>query len=311
MEFALSTRWNGRRHASGEAMVDEILEAGFRAIELGYDLTLDLVPGVRKRVAEGAVRVVSVHNYCPVPMGMPRGHPELYTFADADAGQRRRAVKYTAETVRFAAEMGAGAVVVHAGYVRMRPLTPRLFDMISAGRQGSPRYERLRARLDLRRERRAPRHLDAVAECLEQLAPVLDETGVVLGLENLPSWEAVPSEMETLDLVRRVGPGRIGYWHDIGHGRIRENIGFIRQERLLERLRDCLVGMHVHDVQPPAQDHLVPFEGEIDFGPLGEAARAAPRRVLEPSRSATAAQLRAAADRLAALWSPGAAAPAG
>jgi hypothetical protein len=35
MIIALSTRWNASRHASGESMADEILEAGFDHVELG------------------------------------------------------------------------------------------------------------------------------------------------------------------------------------------------------------------------------------------------------------------------------------
>ena len=49
---------------------------------------------LRAMVEQKAVRVVSVHNFCPVPIGAPRGHPELFTFADPD--DRVRAPEFPA-----------------------------------------------------------------------------------------------------------------------------------------------------------------------------------------------------------------------
>ena len=300
--WALSTRWNARRHTDGAALVEEVRAAGFDALELGYDLTRDLVPGIQACVERGEVRVVSVHNYCPVPMGVPRGHPELFTFADPDPRIRAKAVEATAATVRFAAGVGASVVVVHAGYVRCRAGTPRLHRLIRAGRGDSRAFERVRARLDRRRERYAPRALAWVREGLEALAPVLDETGVRIGLENLPFWEAVPSEIETLGLIHDLGAARLGYWHDTGHGHLREGLGFTHHARLLERVAAGLIGAHLHDACLPDRDHLLPGEGGIDFASLAPWL-AAPGclHVMEPSREASAEALRAARTRLDAL----------
>ena len=57
MELALSTRWNAYRSKSGEEMIDEILAVGFKRVELGYDLRIDHVPGVRARLADGSIQV--------------------------------------------------------------------------------------------------------------------------------------------------------------------------------------------------------------------------------------------------------------
>ena len=79
--LAISTRWNAGRHASGEAMLEEVLALGLDRAELGYDLRAELIPGVKAMVAAKAIRIDSVHNFCPVPIGAPRPHPELYTPA--------------------------------------------------------------------------------------------------------------------------------------------------------------------------------------------------------------------------------------
>ena len=68
-------------------------------------------------------------------------------------------------------------------------------------------------------------------------------------------WEALPTEVEMFELLREFGSRRLRYWHDMGHGQIRENMGFINQVRWLEKLQPHLAGMHVHDVARPACDH--------------------------------------------------------
>ena len=50
-------------------MIEEILSMGFDRVELGYDLRMDLVPGARNMIKEGLIKVDSVHNFCPVPIG--------------------------------------------------------------------------------------------------------------------------------------------------------------------------------------------------------------------------------------------------
>ena len=133
MDFALTTRWNASRHASGEAMIEEILALGIHHLELGYDTRVDLLPGIEKMHAEGAVVINSVHNYCPVPMGAPRGHPELWTFCDLDRRNHELAVHHTLRSMEFAAEIGARIVVIHSGYVRYKRIDTR--DLMQNGTQ--------------------------------------------------------------------------------------------------------------------------------------------------------------------------------
>jgi len=283
MEFALTTRWNAGRHTRGETMIEEILELGFRQVELGYDLRLDLVPGVEQMVHDRAVAVTSVHNFCPVPMGAPLGHPELFTLASHDQRVREEAVRHTTETIRFAARVGASVVVTHAGNVNMKRLTPTLFDLYAQGRQYTTRYEKTRLKLQARRDRKAKKQLYYLYQGLERLLPVLEETHVRLAIENLPMWEAIPTETELERLLQSFSTPLLGYWHDMGHAQIRQNLGFINQARWLERLQPHLAGMHLHDVRPPAQDHLMPPQGDIDFARFKSFANMPLCRVIEPT----------------------------
>ncbi len=291
MPFSLSTRWNAFRSRSGESLVDDILELGFEHIELGYDLTADLVPGVFARVESGAIGVTSVHNFCPVPVGAPYGHPELFLLGSLVPRIRNSAILHTVRTIEFAAEMGASCVVVHGGRVKMGNLTRKLIGLAEDGKQFDLKFEKLKQKVLLKRDRKAPKYVDALCSSLEELLPRLEEHGICLALENLPSWEAVPTEMEMEEIARRIDSPLIGYWHDIGHGQVRENLGFVHSVRWVERLRERLAGMHIHDVVPPASDHAMPPAGEVDFASFKDFVEPSMPLVFEPVPGTPAEEL--------------------
>ncbi|HEY8241296.1 MAG TPA: sugar phosphate isomerase/epimerase family protein [Kiritimatiellia bacterium] len=302
MIFALSTHWNASKHATGEALLEEILGMGFRHVELGYDLRLELVPGVQKMVKEGAVTVLSLHNYCPVPIGAARGHPEIYTLASAESRERDSAVTHTEKTIRFAAELGAKFVVTHAGNVEMDHFSRELFDLAARGQQFSPEYDRLRLKMQTQRDKKVQRQLDALESSIDRLLPVLEETGVRLCFENLPTWESIPTELELETLMKKRGTKHLGYWHDIGHGQIRQNMGFISHEKWLERLQPYLAGMHVHDVLPPATDHVMPPRGKVDFPRFQRFGALAMVRVIEPTQRTPKEEIEEALKYLTEVW---------
>lgn len=302
MTFSLTTRWNAGRHADGAAMIDEILDMGFGQVELGYDLRMDLVPGVEQRVKEGAVRIVSVHNFCPVPVGAPSPHPELFTLASGDRRIRESAVHHTAKTARFAAEVGARVVVAHAGNVEMTRFTSQLLALYEEGKQFTPLFDKTRLKLQITREKKAKKQIEFLKASLDQLLPAIADTGVQLALENLPSWEAIPTELEMEALLQQYGPQRLRYWHDVGHAQVRENLGLINPERWLERLGPWLAGMHIHDVVPPAGDHLMPPAGKVDFARLKRFAKGDVIRVIEPAPQVPKEQVVGALAFLRQAW---------
>lgn len=265
MKFAVSTHWNAGWHTSGEAMIDDVLALGVDQVELGYNLGVDQVPGVRRRVQEGAVTVCSVHNYCPTPVGAPYGHPELFLLSARDRRTRASAVLHTSSTIQFAAEIGAGVVVMHAGRVGMRHISTRLLQLYARGRQFSPRYEKLRTRLLMKREKLAPACLEHIKAGLEELLPFLARHNVRLAIENLPSWETVPNESELEQLLNQFDSPWLCAWHDTGHGRLREILGFSSSARWLEKYGPRLAGMHIHDVTATGCDHVMPPLGTMDF----------------------------------------------
>ena len=311
MIFGLTTRWNAGRHTSGAAMIEEILGLGFTHVELGYDLTLDLVAGVRGMVAAKAVTVDSCHAFCPLPLGAPLPHPELFTLASRDAIVRRNAVRYTTETIRFAAEVGARAVVVHAGNVEMPNLTGKLVGLFVQGKPFTPAYDRIKMDLLTQRDKRVAPQLDLLYAGIEALLPVLADCRVRLAFENLPSCESIPTEVEMEKLLKHFNSPWLGYWHDFGHGQIREDLGFGNHRRWVERLRPWLTGMHIHDLAAPDADHLMPSEGHLPFAAFREVAQADVVRILEPSPRTTRESIAKGLEFIRAVWADPAAAGSG
>ena len=266
--LGLSTHWNACKHTSGEALVEETLELGFKNLELGYDLTTDLITGIRLMVEQKATQINSVHNFCPVPIGASQGHPELFELASLSPMERESAIQLTLKTVEFAASLGAKNVVIHCGNIRTRQSTRKLIQLSEDGRQHTPKYEKQKTKLLIKREKKAQKYLDNLYRSLEKMLPTLEEHDVRLGIENLPSWESIPTEQEMEALLKHFDSPYIQHWHDVGHGRIRENLGFINQIYWFEKFSGFMAGMHIHDVRTPARDHIMPPHGDFNFTQL-------------------------------------------
>lgn len=302
MNIGISTRWNAYRHKDGCTMIDEIKSMGFDHVEIGYDLTSDLVEGVRSMVKEKIITVDSVHNFCPIPHGVLHGHPELFELASPEIDIRRSAIRYTLSTVDFAGSLEAKFVVAHAGRVNTRITTRRLISMWESGKHHSQRYERLRMKLIMQREKKAKKRIDALCQTLEEMLPQLERTGVTLAIEVLPSWEAVPTEPEMITIFREFDSPFIRYWHDTGHAQTRENLGFIGHRVWFEKLLPWLAGMHIHDIKCPAFDHLMPPMGDLDFSMFNLHRMKDVVRVLEPAPGTPVEIIKEARQILEKTW---------
>jgi sugar phosphate isomerase/epimerase len=103
-------------------------------------------------------------------------------------------------------------------------------------------------------------------------------------------------------IVRHFGGDRLSYWHDMGHIQIRENLGFTNHLRTAQRLLPLMSGVHIHDVAPPAMDHLPPSKGSIDFSHFRFLANRDNLLVIEPGPGTPAPDIEAGIRYLREAW---------
>ncbi len=249
-------------------MLNEVRDLGFEYAELGHGVSMSLYPGIQQAVRAGEIKVSSVHNFFPLPLGVTGPAPDYYLPSSLRETERTLAARHTVRSIDCAAELGATAVVMHCGMVGMRDYTRRLVALLEQGKKDSWRYQRLRRKALRVRERRRQPFFDQVCRTMEKLVPHARDAGIRLGLETRFGIGQIPNEQETAMLIERFGADTIAYWHDVGHGLVREELDLLKTETVLEQFRGRTAGMHLQDFIPPAEDHLPPGQGAFDFSRL-------------------------------------------
>jgi sugar phosphate isomerase/epimerase len=300
--YSFSTCWNSHRHTDGRALLREIRDLGFAYAELGHSLRVSLLPGILEAVDAGEIKISSLHNFCPLPLGAPHASPNLYEFSAEKPRERELAVKHTLKTLDFAVRVKAPVVVLHLGSMDLKDYTGRLTGMLERDGTKSPRYEKLCAEAAARREAKKEKFVAHAGETLRQLVPEAESRGLKLGLENRQALEELPVESDFKFLFREFTSSAVVYWHDTGHAQIKENLGFIHHALHLESLAGHLAGFHVHDVQFPAGDHAEPGAGTVDFAALKPFVKPEHLKVFELGPALPAEAVKRGVAHLKAIW---------
>lgn len=108
------------------------------------------------------------------------------------------------------------------------------------------------------REAADPRRYDAAFNSLEHLVVFAKQRGVTIALENTPGELASPSNLRHFIQDTRLHDVRLCF--DTGHAHMEDGV-----EASFEVMRDLVVTAHVHDNHGEKDEHLLPFEGTIDW----------------------------------------------
>ena len=211
----------------------EIAGAGFTHVEVRATTThLDyhqdrVVADLQQWLADAGLRLWSVH--APVHERAGDGRPPVpLLLAATDAAHRARALAQTEAALHIARRLEFRVLVVHIGAPRHVP--------------GGLRCSR-----------------DAARRSLEALDRVASPLGVRLAIEvdanDLSSPGALVHLIEdVLDLPS------VGVCLDMGHGHLAGDL-----LDAIETTAEHLLSVDVHDNRGRGDDHLVPFEGTIDW----------------------------------------------
>src|SRR4051794_31105694 len=168
--YSLSTCWNSHRHTDGREMLREIRTLGFEYAELSHGIRISLLPGILQAVDAGEIKISTLHNFCPLPMGVDRPAPNLYLFSSEDPRERDNAFRHTIKTLDTAQRLKAQAVVLHTGRIDMRNYTEKLMELIEKGQRESDRFAALCEELLMKREQKKDRYIENAYQMLDRLA---------------------------------------------------------------------------------------------------------------------------------------------
>lgn len=285
-------------------MLREIRELGFEYAELSHGIRISLLPGILEAVEAGEIKISSLHNFCPLPMGVERAAPNIFKFTSNNARERENAHKHTLKTIETAARVNASLIVLHMGCIDMKDYTDRLLEMVKTGKRDTPKYAKLSEEVNMKREEKKEKYIQNAHEILRRLISVAEPRGIKLGIENREALEEIPLENDFPFFFLEFSSPSVVYWHDTGHAQIKENLGFIHHASHLESLRERLYGFHVHDVEFPGRDHRAPGTGMIDFAALAPLVKPHHLKVFEFSPSLSPDLVKQGAAYTKSLWGP-------
>ncbi len=283
-------------------MLEEIRALGFEYAELSHGIRISLLPGILDAVDSGLIKISSVHNFCPLPMGIDRPAPNIFQFSAESPRERDNAFKHTVKTIETAARLKAPLVVLHMGSVNMKDYTDKLVDLIEGGKKDTPKFQKIRDEVLRKREDKKEDYVANAYEMLRRLTPEAEKHGVLLGVENREALEEIPFDDELEYFFREFDSPVVRYWHDTGHAQIKANLGFIDHVLHVDTLEPRLAGFHIHDVEYPGRDHQQPGTGCVDFAALKKFVRPEHIKVFEFSPNMDTAHAVAGVAHIKALW---------
>jgi sugar phosphate isomerase/epimerase len=290
--LGVSTSWNGTRHTSAAAIVEEARQLGFRRIEAYCHFTPDQLAELGREARERGLEIGSLHSPCPVPIDERGGRARWGDWlASTVESERLYAIDAIKRTIDAAAELGAGGIVIHLGTTPVVSRQRTIFDTIEReGRLGDA-HRRLVDDAWREREARKGPHLEAALKTIRALGEHALDTPVRLGVECRDGYQEIPSLDEVADVLAACDGLPVYYWHDAGHGAKLDYAGFVEHEEYLRRYADRMLGMH----------HQAPGQADTDFAMLARYLRPATIKTLELSPSVTAAGITTAVDLLGEL----------
>ncbi|HNW39799.1 MAG TPA: sugar phosphate isomerase/epimerase [Candidatus Omnitrophota bacterium] len=303
MNLALSTSWNAYRFNNGAELLFEIDQLKFKAVELSFNLTSEVVDGIVKESRRLGIKIQSLHNYCPIPAGLTpkQALPDCYSLASLDNQERLLAVKYTKSTIDTASNLGAKVVVLHCGRVQIPDSTRQLINLYNQAPREQAAFIKLKDEMIRLRSGQAPAFFEQVLSSLDELNAYAKIKHVFLGVETRFYYCEIPAIFEIGAILDKFRNSQIFYWHDTGHAQVMENLGFAKHKDFLELYGRNLIGVHLHDVAG-CQDHLAPAKGGLDFSLLKPYLTPDTLKVIEAHAPATAQDLIKSRDYISRIY---------
>jgi len=261
LEVSLSTMWAKGRFSHMARFAIKARELGFTHIEANTSVS----PGMFSELLKTKIPISSIHAPCPAALSS-RGIPiSNLSLSSLNESERMEAVSFTKQTLDLATSVKAKAIVLHMGEVSINlGLQDRLRKLYDKGYAQTKEYSQAKEELVCQRISKAPPYLGAARKSLQELSKYSRQKGIMLGLETRFHLHEIPNMDEMAELLEEVSESLVGYWHDVGHAEVQQQLGFSLHEEWLSRFRDRIVGVHLHDILG-ISDHHAPGKGNMNW----------------------------------------------
>jgi sugar phosphate isomerase/epimerase len=260
-EVSLSTMWAKGRFSNMAGFVTKAKEFGFTHIEANASIS----PQMLSELLKAKVPISSIHSPCPATLssrGIPVSSLSLSSLNESD---RMEAVSFTKQTIDLAVSVKARAIVLHMGEVPIDlSLQERLYELHEGGYAQTKEYNQAKEELVYQRNVQALHYLEIAKRSLQDISEYSQQKGIILGLETRLNFNEIPNIDEMAALLKNVPGNLVGYWHDVGHAEVQQQLGFSLHDEWLSRFRDRMVGIHLHDVLG-ISDHHAPGKGDVNW----------------------------------------------
>ena len=260
-KVSLSTMWAKGRFIHMAEFATKAKGLGFTHIEANASIS----PQRLSELIEAAVPISSIHSPCPAVLSS-RGIPiSSLSLSSLDENERMEAVSFTKKTISLAASVRARAIVLHMGEVPIDlGLQDRLYKLCDESHTQTKEYSQAKEELVYQRISHALPYLDAARKSLQELSQYSQQKGIMLGLETRFHFNEIPNMDEMAELLNEVSESLVGYWHDVGHAEVQQQLGFSLHEEWLSRFKDRMVGIHLHDILG-ISDHQALGKGDMNW----------------------------------------------
>lgn len=227
-----------------------------RVLSTNLYLSQKLVPALLAEIEQS--RISQVEIYCAAGHFDYRSRQEVRELSDWFGDHKLVVHSLHAPTSRdFAPGRESGVPISIADTERVRRLDA--VDEIKRALEVAEHipFRFLVLHLGAGREAADPRRYHAAFNSLEHLAVFAKQRGVTIALENTPGELSSPSNLRHFLEDTRL---EVKLCFDAGHAHLEDGVaqGF-------ETMREFVVTTHVHDNRGEKDEHLLPFEGTIDW----------------------------------------------
>jgi len=126
------------------------------------------------------------------------------------------------------------------------------------------RFSRMVLHMGGSRETADPRKRDAAFSTLEHLVLHAHHAGVTLAVENTTSEMGDPAYLRAfVDETRLTG---LRFNFDVGHAHLADGPAEERLQKSFAPMKELVASVHLHDNHGDKDEHLLPYEGSIDWG---------------------------------------------